>query len=118
MVAASCQTPPKAKSETRPLEPTEPEKIVETRYLPGKVVSNPYPLPDSSLTPDPEKLTEEHISGDDIPPEDAMATAIAWSKQYHDLSTTYDILRGWIIGVRAGQNIDADVVIDGPVNGE
>jgi len=97
---ASCQTPPKEKSE---IKPTEPQVITKTTTLPGKVVSNPYPTPDSSLTPDPEPLTEEHITGDDISPEAAMATAVAWSKQYHDLSTTYDILRGWIIGVRAGQ---------------
>ena len=113
MGVASCATPPKEKSETKgTVEATEPKVVTKTQYLPGTVVTVPYPVPDSSLTPDPEPLTEEHISGDDIPPEDAMATAVAWSKQYHDLSTTYDVLRGWIIGVRAGQQgIDAPPVI-------
>lgn len=98
MAVSSCATAPEEK-------PTGNDAKVVTRieYLPGKVITAPYPLPDSSLVPDVEPLTEEHISGVDIPPEDSMATAVAWAAQYHNLATTYDVLRGWIIGVRAGQ---------------
>lgn len=81
-------------------------------YLPGKVITNPYPLPDSSLTPDVEPLTEEYITGADIPPENAMQTAVAWAAQYHKLGTTYDVLRGWIIGVRAGQEATEEALTE------
>ena len=112
-VVASCQTPPKEKSVVN-VAPSEPQTVHKTTYLPGTVVNSAYPLPDSSLTPDVPPLTEEHITGDDIEPDAAMATAVAWSKQYHDLASTYDVLRGWIIGVRAGQNIPPTIVSDPP----
>jgi len=104
VVVASCGTLQGANQETKgTLTATEPQIVTRVEYLPGKVVNAPFPVPDSSLVPDVTPLTEEHISGADIPPEDAMASAVAWARQYHDLATTYDILRGWIIGVRAGQ---------------
>ena len=103
VAVSSCATAPEEK-------PTgnDAEVVTRVEYLPGRIVTVPYPVPDSSLTPDVEPLTEEHISGVDIPPEDAMQSAVAWARQYHNLATTYDVLRGWIIGVRAGQQVDQD----------
>ena len=102
----SCQTLPEVKPATKgTVDVSEPVILRSVEYTAGKVVNSPYPLPDSSLTPDPDPLTEEHITGDDIEPEAVMATAVAWSKQYHDLAATYNILRGWILGVRAAQDL-------------
>lgn len=105
MGVASCQTPPKVKSVNNgTIEATEPKVVTKTVTLPGTVVNNPYPVPDSSLTKPADDLTLEHITGDDIEPEAAMATAVAWSGQYHKLALEKATLVGWIMGVRAGQN--------------
>lgn len=62
----------------------------------------PYPQPDSELVSDPPELSTEHITEDDIEPEDAMATAISWAGSYHTVKDKYNTLRGWVAGVAAG----------------
>ena len=108
MVVASCGTLPKGASETKDVK-----TVVETRYLPGKVITTPYPTPDTSLTPDVEPLSEDFIDGDDITPQSAMDTAVQWSKQYHSLAADYNTLKGWIAGVVAGQTASG-LAIDAP----
>lgn len=109
----NCATLRGGKPQETKVELTESRVVTKTEYLPGDVVIQPYPVPDSSITPDVEPLTEDYIpDGPDVGARGAIATATAWAEQYHDLSATYNILRGWIIGVRAGQQgIDAPPVL-------
>lgn len=106
-MVASCATPQKEKQDNK-VETlyVEPKVIVKEKYTAGSVVTNPYPIPDSSIIPDVKPLTDEFIQEDDIDVDSVMDTTIAWSRQYHDLATTYNVLRGWVIGVRAGQSLE------------
>ena len=84
---------------------TEPKEVKRTEYLPGEVVVQPIPDPDSSLVQDCDPLTEEFIpAGPDIEAKAAIATASAWAGQYHECEIKYYTLRGWLIGVRDAQN--------------
>ena len=116
----SCATPQGVKQPENKTELTEPRVVTKTEYLPGEVVIQPYPTPDSSITPDVKPLTEKFIpDGPDIEGKGAIATATAWSEQYHNLATTYNVLRGWVIGVKAGQQgIDAPPVLPPPTAAE
>jgi len=97
--AASCSTLPKAKTEA---EAPLVEVVTETKFLPGRVVIQPYPVPDSGLVADPPDLTTRHITGDDIGTEAVMATALEWAQSFHDVKDQYNTLRGWVAGVAAG----------------
>lgn len=55
-------------------------------------------------------LTTEHITGDDITAPAAMATALDWADAYHGVKDKYNTLRGWIAGVRAGQQLVQDAL--------
>lgn len=112
VVVASCGTVQEEKQDNIEAVYVEPKVLIQEKYTSGSVVTNPYPLPDSSIVPDVEPLTEEFLQDDDIVVADVMDTAVAWSRQYHDLSTTYNVLRGWVIGVRAGQTLDSKQVED------
>lgn len=103
VAVSSCKT-----LQTENAETPEPEIIEVIKYRPGRVVVAPFPQPDSSFVADAPSLTQEHITGPDIAPEAAMATAVAWAGAYHVTKDKYNTLRGWIAGVLAGQNIVQD----------
>lgn len=52
-----------------------------------------------------EPLTTDFIQDDDITPEQAMSTALSWAGSYHGVVANYNGLRGWIVGLRAGQQM-------------
>lgn len=100
MAVSSCGTLQAGKSETK--DP-EIEVVTRTEYLAGRTIIQEYPAPDSAFVADPAPLSTALIQEDDITADQAMGTAVEWSKTYHGLKDQYNTLRGWIAGVSAGQ---------------
>jgi len=114
MVLTACATQPEVIS-------SDPQTvtITEQAYTAGSVVYQKGVKPDSALLPEVAPLSEKHIPAEnDIGADDLMKTAITWAGQYHDLTTDYNLLKGWVLGVYAAQNAIIDANTDKNVDNE
>ena len=101
VAVVSCGTLPKALSNKEP----EVEIVTKKEFIRGETVVAPIPDPPADLVADPKPLSTEFVMEDDIGPDDAMATALSWAGSYHSVVSNYMGLRGWILGLKAGQQM-------------